>query len=204
MERIQRILDFWFEDLTDDKPVVPGQGAAKKWFKKSDDTDNEIRQKFEGDIIRARKRKYDAWMETPEGMLALIIVLDQFSRNVYRDTPKAFENDLKVLEYALMAIKKGFDKKVTMIQRQFIYMALMHAENLAVQKKCVECFEDLLEEAEEKKSPAAGYFKNNLSYASRHYDIIKRFNRFPHRNEILGRKSTAEEMEFLEQPGSSF
>ena len=203
MEQINTILDYWFEGIDESTEVTLELLAAQRWFKKSDETDKEIADKFASDLTKARKGKYESWLETAEGSLALIILLDQFSRNIFRDSAKAFDTDLQVLEYSLRSIKRGFDQKVFPIKRQFFYLPLMHSENLKVQEKAVEFYEELLEEAQANNS-CVEYFENTLDYARRHYDVIKQFQRFPHRNAILKRRSTSAELEFLNQPGSSF
>ncbi|MBF8302770.1 MAG: hypothetical protein HW396_1051, partial [Candidatus Dadabacteria bacterium] len=147
--------------------------------------------------------KLKSWENTPRGTLALIILLDQFSRNIYRGTAKAFSQDSLALYVCLRGIEKGFDKRLHPVERLFLYMPLEHSEDLEMQKKSVEYFSML-----EKLFPAPPSLASMVSefkkYAGMHYVIIERFGRFPHRNEILGRKSTPEEIEFLKQPGSSF
>jgi uncharacterized protein (DUF924 family) len=202
-EKIDHILNYWFDGI-DATTILESHPTAKKWFKKSEETDKEIKQKFEGDLIRARKRKYDDWAQTPRGRLALILLFDQVSRNIFRGTPQAFENDLRALEYSLLSLKDGFDEKLSLIERTFLYMPLMHAESLQVQKRSLEYFKRLVEEAEMAKDKNAGYYQYSLTYAQKHYDIIKQFGRFPHRNVILNRKSTLEEEGFLATPNSSF
>jgi uncharacterized protein (DUF924 family) len=169
------IINFWF--ASENKPL---------WFTKSDQFDAVIKTKFYEIYDQARLGNFDHWQDTAEGILALIIIFDQFSRNMFRNTPQAFATDDKAAQLTEHAIKLGFDQKlINDDHRQFLYMPLMHSENLATQESSLKFF-------------------NHEKYAQMHYDIIKKFGRFPHRNNILKRVSTKEEVEFLTQPGSSF
>jgi uncharacterized protein (DUF924 family) len=196
MSKPEEILLFWFgPDLTD-----PLQ-HADNWWKKDPGFDREIRTRFEKDLLRAASGGLDSWKEKPESCLAYIILLDQFSRNIYRDTPKAFSQDPMALQSAIEAVERGLDKEIPEIARTFFYLPLMHCEDREMQRRCVSIFHQLLEEAPTKLK---GVLKGNYDYAQRHADIIERFGRFPHRNKILGRPATPEETEFLKGPGSSF
>jgi uncharacterized protein (DUF924 family) len=199
MDRIEFILDFWFGKLTDDTQYP--KEHAKMWFMKSEQTDRLIHQNFEIDLQKAAQNKLDSWKETAKGALALVLLLDQFSRNIYRDTPKSFAQDSKALETALEAIHKGLDKKVRPIQRVFFYLPFEHSEDLEMQKQSVALCNDLVKTAPPELEKVCTSFKD---YALHHFEIIQKFGRFPHRNKILGRPSTPEEIEFLKQPGSSF
>ena len=174
------ILDFWFSDV-----------ARPLHFQKNIDFDKEIRHQFSAIYKQAMAGELDNWQKTAESSLALIIILDQFSRNMFRDSPEAFAADSKALEISKMAIKNNFDSQLTKEQLIFLYMPLMHSESLADQDLSVELYGTLQSE-------------NSLKFAIAHLDIIKVFGRFPHRNEVLGRKSTKEEIEFLKQPNSGF
>ena len=147
---------------------------------------------------------YKSWERTAEGRLALIILCDQFSRNIYRGTPQAFETDPIALDLALRTVKEGTDKEFFLIYRTFLYMPLMHSEEKDTQALSFKYFGDLVEEAKKTIPQNLAYYQYSFSYAKKHSDIIMRFSRFPHRNEILGRKSSSEEKQFLTQPGSSF
>lgn len=178
--KYEKIIDFWFNEL---KP--------KQWFDSSEELDSEIYERF-GEIHDAAvKGELESWRATPEGSLAEIIVLDQFSRNIYRNQAAAFENDLAALILAQEAIRKGFHNEVKTVKRKFIYMPFMHSESLLIHKKAMRLFNE------------AG-MEVNFDYEIKHKEIIERFGRYPHRNEALGRKSTPEEIKFLSQPGSSF
>ena len=174
------VLNFWFYELN-----------ASDWFAKSDRLDNTIRDRFADLHQAASQCELYAWRSTAEGRLAEIIVLDQFSRNIYRDQAQAFVTDSLALALAQEAVAKGFDKSLTVQQRAFLYMPYMHSESLPIHEQAVKLFDQ----------PG---LEESLDFERKHKIIIERFGRYPHRNGILGRKSTKAEREFLQQPGSSF
>ena len=191
MSQVDEILGFWFGSPQDED-----YGKSRKiWFIKDPTFDQEIQTRFRADYEQAAAGELDHWQETPQGCLALIILLDQFPRNMFRSTPQAFATDPKALAVAQNAIAKGFDQELPFVQRQFFYLPLEHSENLEHQHQAVELFRPLSQDPE-----TASFF----DYAVRHREIIERFGRFPHRNPILRRNTTPEEAEFLKQPGSSF
>ena len=183
----QEVLEFWFGK-------EPGKPRVE-WFRKDVDFDAAIRRRFGALHERAARRGLEAWRASPEPMLALIVVLDQFSRNLHRDDARAFAQDAYALECARQALARGDDARLLPVQRQFIYLPLEHSENLGDQEECVALMRalDAFEET-----------RGLLAWAEKHRDIVKRFGRFPHRNAALGRPSTGEESEFLKQPGSGF
>lgn len=193
--RIDAILDYWLADRSFD------EARLRFWFGGSEAIDAYIRSHFETDLLRAARGELEHWKTTPEGWLALIILLDQFSRNIYRGTAKAFAQDAQALALSLEGISQGIDRHLKPIERVFFYMPMQHAEDREIQKRSVQAFEELLGDvpAEERR-----LFEGFLDYAIRHREIIERFGRFPDLNMILGRRSTPEEIEFLKQPGSSF
>ena len=190
----QDVLDFWF--LPPDNPDY-GQ-SRMEWFRKDDAFDAHIRARFGTLIDAAIEGGLRAWDATPHGALARLIVLDQFTRNVYRGTPRAFAGDAQALALATQLVSSGRDKNLDPWQRWFAYLPFEHAESLLEQERSVALFAAL---AREVQLPA---FDSALDYAVRHREVIVRFGRFPHRNALLGRASTAEESAFLAQPGSSF
>ena len=192
----QRILSFWFGSSSEE-----AKERATRWWKKDPAFDQEIKAQFEPDLLRAMRGELDAWLEEPESSLAFVVLLDQFSRNMYRDTPEAFAQDERALAATLQGIERGFDAKLTPLQRYFFYMPMMHAENRAIQRRSVETFEKL---AQEKDTGFDGMLRGAADYARRHRDIVERFGRFPHRNNILERTTTGDEAAFLLTPGSSF
>ncbi|MHA6964294.1 DUF924 family protein [Zobellella denitrificans] len=176
----QSVLDFWFEEL-----------SPERWWLKDPSLDELIRQRFGRLHTQACLGELFEWRTRARGRLAEIIVLDQFSRNIYRDKPQAFAADGMALVLAQEAISSGAEKGLNQQERLFLYMPFMHSESLKVHDVALALFE---------KNGLA----DNLEFELRHRDIIARFGRYPHRNAILGRVSTEEEKQFLEQPGSSF
>ena len=186
----QQILDFWFTERV--------QAAC---FERNDAFDAEIRGLFGDAVAEAQSGGYRAWRDTAEGTLALLILLDQMSRNIYRGSPRAFAGDGLGLETAEWAVTAGFDRQFQFPRRRFVYLPFEHSEDPAVQKRGLELFCALTLEADAEYSAEAA---NQLVYAARHAEIIFRFGRYPHRNVVLGRISTPEEEAFLLQPNSSF
>jgi uncharacterized protein (DUF924 family) len=187
----QPVLDFWFLP-----PSHPDYGVSRpEWFRKDRDFDALIERQFGSVIARALDGDFREWEHDVHGALARIIVLDQFTRNTLRDTPRAFAGDPQAQQAALAMLEERRDLLLIPEQRWFVYMPLEHAEDVELQERGVALFRELEREAE---------FDDIADYAIRHRDIIARFGRFPHRNRILGRESTPEEIEFLKQPGSSF
>lgn len=176
----QTVLDFWFNELT------PAQ-----WWQKDNQLDNLIAQRFTQLHQKAVLGELFAWRETAHGRLAEVIVLDQFSRNIFRDTPQAFASDSQALTLSQEAVQQKADRELSQIERSFLYMPYMHSESLLVHDVAVELFQ-------------ANGNESNYQFELKHREIIEQFTRYPHRNEILGRESTAEELVFLQQPGSSF
>ena len=180
---------------------VPGPERMTRWFTKDEAFDAHLRARFGTLIDRAIEGELDAEARDPRGALGLVLVLDQLTRNVHRGTPRAFAGDARALEVADAALARGDDARLPEQHRAFLYMPLMHAEDVAAQEDCVRRFEHLARTC----SPAAREgLESAADYARRHRDIVARFGRFPHRNAILGRESSAEERAFLTQPGSSF
>lgn len=197
----RRILDFWFGDLKDGR--VPPREISRMWWAKDLTVDEYIRKNFEADLINAGEGKLREWEKTPGGTLALIILLDQFSRNIYRDKPEAFSRDSQALGIAARGIQKGFDKALHPVMRIFFYMPFEHSEDIEIQNRSLGLYRGL--EKEFRSPPElAEMLSSSRDYAEKHYAIVERFGRYPHRNLILGRESTPEEEEFLKQPGSSF
>lgn len=186
------VLDFWFG-----APGSASDGRSRpEWFRKSDAFDREIEHRFAPLIGRALEGGLREWDATAPSALARIVVLDQFTRNVFRDTPRAFAGDALALEAAQALVVRGADALLSPLQRVFAYLPFEHAEDLAMQDESMRLYTRLCGDAEG--------FESTLDYARRHHDIVRRFGRFPHRNLIVGRVSTADELAFLEQPGSSF
>ena len=188
-EEARAVLDFWF-----------GQARALgspriEWFRKDPGFDEEIRSRFGALYEKAVRRELEAWRASPETMLALVVVLDQFSRNLYREDARAYAQDEHARLCASEAILRGDDLALLPVQRQFLYMPFEHSEDLADQERGVELMRSL-ESFEETRGLT--------EWAEKHRDIVRRFGRFPHRNAILGRATTPAEAEFLKRPGSRF
>ena len=169
--------------------------GSKKWFEKDAAFDDEIHRRFLMVHEAAAAGKLTDWEASAEGALALLILLDQFPRNMYRGTPAAFACDSHAQRIARNAVARGFDRDLLPVERWFVYLPFEHAEDRASQCKSLQLFATL------RNDPGSA---GNMDYARRHYEIVARFGRFPHRNAILGRESTPEEIEFLKQPGSGF
>lgn len=192
-----KVLQFWFgegENLTQN---------SKLWWIKDPQLDSQIKSEYEPLIESAVQGKLSQWLQEPQGTLAWIILLDQFCRNAYRDTPLAFQNDPLALQTCLKAIEQSFHDELHPVMRSFLFMPLMHSEDLKIQDLSLKYFGLLAEEAN-RYPQYSEYLKSSLIFAKKHYEIIQRFDRYPHRNKILGRSSTEEEIAFLTQPGSSF
>ncbi|MBH8563895.1 DUF924 domain-containing protein [Nostoc sp. CENA67] len=191
MTQAQTILGFWFGH-----PQEIDYGKPKPyWFKKTPEFDEKLRDLFLEDYQKAAAGYLDDWIDSPESCLALILLLDQFPRNMFRGTPDAFATDWEALSAAQHAVAQSYDHQLLPVQRWFIYLPFEHSENLDHQRQCVKLFQRLSDDPD-----SAGV----IDYAFSHMQIIERFGRFPHRNSILGRASTPEEKEFLQQPGSTF
>ena len=188
----QEVLDFWFG-----APTTPTFGTDRvEWFRKDLGFDDSIRTRFGALIERGLRGELEAWANAPTSALAQVIVLDQFTRNVYRDTPRAFAGDARALAAARAMVGARQDEALPPFQRAFVYLPFEHAEGLEMQNEGVRLYTRLVAIAPEQAS--------GLDYAERHRAIIERFGRFPHRNRILGRQSTPEESAFLLTPGSGF
>jgi uncharacterized protein (DUF924 family) len=187
---IRALLDFWFG---------AGTGEADQprdiWWESSPEFDAALRSRFLALHGRAERGELGSWLAEPEGALALVILLDQLSRNLYRGTPRAYASDVLARTAAEHALAAGFDARLPAVRRRFLYMPLMHSEQLADQQRCVALFATVTEPSDAEQA---------LASAQRHAAIIARFGRFPHRNEVLGRETSSAEEAFLREPNSSF
>jgi uncharacterized protein (DUF924 family) len=184
--RAAEILEYWFGADT--------SAPRDFWFSKSETVDREIRARFGTAVETALAGSLDQWTATPEGTLALILLLDQFTRNVFRGTPRAFAGDAAALGHASRLVDAGLDRRFEALRRWFIYLPFEHSERLADQYESLRLFGELAGDGQH----------GPLEWARKHFEVIRRFGRFPHRNDIMGRASTPEEVEFLRQPGSRF
>lgn len=176
----QAVLDFWFKEAT-----------PEQWYKKDEAFDQKIRERFGALHKQVSQVEKASWRETIQGRLAEILVLDQFSRNLFREDPQSFAYDGMALVLAQEAIAKEELSELTVEQRSFVYMPFMHSESLAIHQQALTLFSET-------------GMENNLDFEIRHRDIIERFGRYPHRNKVLNRSSTPEELAFLKEPNSSF
>jgi len=174
------VINFWFEEL-----------SQKQWWVKDPDLDQLISERFSAIHAQAKEGALSSWRTNSLGRLAEVIVLDQFSRNIYRDQPEAFAQDEMALELAKEAVVLGEDQKLDVVKRAFLYMPYMHSESVTVHEEAVKLF-------------SKEGLESNLDFEYKHKAIIDRFGRYPHRNAVVGRESTPEELEFLKGPGSSF
>lgn len=190
--RIEKILSFWFREQQLSAPQIDRRMDI--WFGEDAAFDQEIEKEFADDIEQASSGKLAHWAEEPRGRLALILLLDQFRRNIYRGTAKAFEKDPIALKLCVEGAIAKKDQSLTPVERVFFYMPLQHAESRKVQAKSVALYNKLSEAV----SPTyQETFSTVAQFAELHHDIIEQFGRFPHRNELLGRKNTPEEDEYL-------
>ncbi|EWC43298.1 DUF924 family protein [Stutzerimonas stutzeri] len=195
----QDLLHWWFGQGTSASEIAAER--QRLWFGYRAEQDDEARQRFGALVEQALKGELQDWAESPEGWLALVLLLDQLPRMIHRDTPRAFAGDERAQQLVRDGLAHGGDMLLAPIQRVFIYLVLEHTENLAVQDLAVAHFAALRDIADEQEQPL---FAGFLDYAERHRDVISRFGRFPHRNAIVGRASSDAERLFLLQPGSSF
>ena len=195
----EEVLAFWFGDLDADGRVDAAHSA--RWWQKDAAFDREIRDRFLGLHRKIVDGRHDGWLEAAPGWLAYLVVLDQFSRNMFRDTADMFAHDDRALAAAIAGIAKGYDRALASDQRLFAYLPLMHSEAMAHQDRCVQLLEAHRNSVEGAARTAAD---RSLDAALRHREIVDRFGRFPHRNALLGRQSSAAELAFLEEPNSSF
>jgi uncharacterized protein (DUF924 family) len=200
MPGIEEVLEFWFGACGADGALDPSR--QKMWFGEGQRYDEGIRERFGALHERAAAGALDEeWKASPRGSIALVIVLDQFSRHIHRGTPRAFAQDPAAQRVTSAGVNRNLDRELIPAQRAFFYMPLEHAEDMELQRLGVRCFDGLAHTVPEARRQE---YESFLDYARRHLAIIERFRRFPHRNAVLGRASTPEEIAFLKKPGSSF
>lgn len=196
---IKDVLDYWFSDSDLDSPTVDSR--MDRWFGSSEELDNEIGERFGELVERASSDELDAWADQPEGRLALIILLDQYRRNIYRGKPEAFEQDKKALKICIEGTMTGVHKHLSPEQRVFFFMPLQHAESLKIQDKSVSIYNAL---ADSVSDTLRETFATCAQFAELHRDIVAEFGRFPHRNAVLGRENTEAEAAYLSGEVPSF
>ena len=192
IKQAQVVLDFWFGTL-ENKYHIPEE-KTDMWFRNGSAYDEIIRAEFLEVHKKACNEELPEWLNFPKSILALILLLDQFSRHLYRNQAKAFAQDEQCLRLVQKGIREGFDRDLYLVERQFFYMPLMHAEDIHLQKLSIKMFSNLLNDAPMKLKQS---FKSTLSFAESHHHVITQFGRFPELNKILGRENTTEEIAFL-------
>lgn len=199
MSRAATILEFWFGRL--DAAGLPDARAERRWFNADDAFDAEVRARFEPDLRNASAGRLSRWERDPRSALALVILFDQFPRNMYRGKPRAFLFDVHARAVAERTVARGLDVRLQPVERAFLYMPFEHSEDAADQARSVRLFRQLVDAAPESQRER---FRGYLSYALQHQEVIARFGRFPHRNRVLGRTSTAAEAAYLREGGSTW
>jgi uncharacterized protein (DUF924 family) len=213
-DRARSILEYWFSSLDDtstlDRTTEPFATSFSRWYGKRREIDEEIRSRFESDLKRVTSNgdgwddELAAWSRVPNGLLALVILLDQLPRNMYRDTARMYMHDPLALATTSIAIREYETAPLSLVQRMFLYVPLMHAENLTLQQTMVRRFTDLVELSTVRSPRNRDFFAFALDYARRHRDVVATFGRFPHRNALLGRSNTEAEKAFLETENAGF
>ncbi len=212
-QRAHTLLDYWFGSIDDstvlDRDAEPFATHFRRWYGKSPEVDASIRQMFESDLFAVTEtgRSWDdtvrQWRAVPRGALALTVLLDQLPRNMYRNTPRMYAFDALGL-LASEAARADFSDELPLVQRMFVSVPLMHAEDLTLQQRMLRDFELLTELAGQRSPANVGFFQFALEFAQRHLAVIRQFGRFPHRNALLGRTSSAAELVFLKGPDAYF
>ncbi|MDX1528915.1 MAG: DUF924 family protein [Gammaproteobacteria bacterium] len=198
-EHYEKIIEFWLGDVA--APASELNSRARRWFGADTELDREIEARFSNLLARWPEGEIAGWAASPRGRLALIILLDQFSRNIHRGTEKAFAFDHEALELSRSGIDAGMDQHLEPLERLFFYMPFEHAEDGETQQRSVALFEAL---AAASSAHQRSFFDHALIYVREHRDLIVRFGRFPHRNRVLGRESTPEESAYLTGGGKTF
>jgi uncharacterized protein (DUF924 family) len=198
-EIFEEVLAFWFGDSLDSPDAVDAR--SELWFAQNNSFDRSIRDRFGSLPDRALAGEFEHWRREPRPALALVLVLDQFPRNLYRGSPRSYEFDSKACEIALASIEAGFDQSLHPLEASFLYLPLEHSENLLLQERSVQLFEKLIPRAPVELRAS---FEQSAEFAVRHREVIRRFGRFPHRNAVLGRRSSQEELAYLESGGETF
>ena len=191
MKRWQEVYDFW----------IGAKPNLEKWFKKDPALDDEIRRRFGPWLDAYDPLDFESWKTEPRSLVSLVILLDQFPRNAFRGTPKSFQFDMDALDVAREGLEKGFQDQLNIHEALFLSLPFEHSEDITDQQESVRLTQDRLDTA---SSTEREFAKITHDYAVKHLEVIEKFGRFPHRNAILGRASTPEELEFLKKPGSSF
>lgn len=208
------ILDHWFGAVGDTTPLdreqEPFRTVFGRWYGKDPVVDADIRARFEGELhaVAAAPQGWSAelarWASVPDGLVALVVLLDQLPRNMYRDTPRMYAYDPLALLASQRALREAAGADLPVLRRMFLWMPWMHAESLTLQEECVRGFQALVDEARRRAPAQVPFVTYALDYAHQHRDVVARYGRFPHRNRILGRADHPDEVAYLAQPGAGF
>jgi uncharacterized protein (DUF924 family) len=199
---IEQVLRFWFGRSINS---ATASTQAHLWWRKRPEVDQQIREDFADGLRDLTQGKHRDWLQTARGRLAAIIVLDQFSRNMYRDQPQAFAQDALALQYCLQGLEQQIDLQLAPIERVFFYLPLEHAEDLQMQHLACRKFAELRDQVSQSETaPGDNTYQGFYEFAERHRQVIQQFGRFPHRNKILGRANSEAEQHYLDTPGSGF
>lgn len=194
IQKIDEINKFWLGRV--EETIIPSEHRARVWFGEDQEVDIEMKRLFTEDLEKAINGQYDDWQNHSRGQLALILLLDQFSRHIYRDTPQAFTQDPKALAICIQGVSEEADHALSLIERVFYYFPLLHSENLHHQEQAVRAYQILAELA---FSETRVIYDSFHRFANHHYGVIQRFGRFPQRNRVLNRESTSEEIVYLRE-----
>ena len=193
-QRQNEILDFWFGRV--EETIIPSENRARIWFGEDDEIDGLIRDKFLDDLNNAITGKHSDWNSTARGQLALIIILDQFSRHIYRGTSNAYETDQQAMDICLAGLSLEYDHQLSLIERVFFYFPLLHSEDIEMQKKSVQAYRML---SDLSFAETRVIFESFFKFANHHFSVINRFGRFPQRNQSLNRVMTSHEQSYLNE-----
>lgn len=203
---LQSIVSFWFGPTNQDAAFDMQSIEMQRWYSKSPKIDQDIKTRYESlfNVLHKTETEETFAVRPIEDKLAVIIALDQFPRNMYRETANMYKADNKALELCKILVRNAHFESLDLFKQMFGTLPMMHAEDQALQHETVQHFERFVEHSNSITSPNVEFFENAFGFAKQHQKIIDRFGRYPHRNEVLGRASTPEEIEFLKQPDSSF
>ncbi len=196
------LLSYWFGDWDDEAPLAEDDPQVRRWWDKDPEIDAEIAQRFGALHAEVIAGGQPTWADTPRGLLAHILVLDQLSRAIYRGSSRAFDQDPQARQLTAVALERAWDRDLKPIERVFLYLPLVHAEDRVAHRRALSLFTGLAEELEELGAARADYYRRIVHYELRHKQIIDRFGRYPHRNFSLERTATPEELAFLDHDGS--
>lgn len=199
---IEEIIGFWFEGIDDQRQINKNASPYNKWFKEDPSLDRVIKEKYEGDLKRAGRGEFREWENSAKGRLALVLLFDQFPRNMYRHKREGYAYDHLARNLALRSVEDGQDRELQLIERHFLYIPFMHSEDIKCQDLSVKYYGQLIEDCRKINPLNVFYYESAYGYAQGHHNMIKQYGRFPYRNIALNRESTPDEKTFLESNSS--